>query len=502
MNDRNKRDSIASFATQNGIKLPASFRDGDGTYRGSEEAKKLANRIFDQMDVVVECYFATGEKGTAQKNLSELADMICELDKNAQTKRFAVQGDFEKLSAKIVAPDQSKNDKATIIAYVKQTLEHLPFYVEQGKSGMTPAIGERLEKMLNNTLHRIETEVVDGYSDKANIAATYIANQIVTIRNDLSTGMISTLYVNKYEAELNKRLDEWAALKNAPTPKELAQDQYKIVFDPDDLYSALVEVPEIKVLAEAFFDEIEKMDPTKKYNELKASFNDLKAQYNAKEKEIGEVLDAADNGRISEAEANRRITDIENEKKEINKKGAVLNGRIKSLEVDVEANAPIAASMSMIKDKYELLADGNQYSIFVPIFRPSEFDYNGIIRMMKTNPSPETMLDVQVTISTFAKNLDAREAAAREKAEFFKKNVEERMAKVKNASPIPGIKIQEDFDFGKQNENANENEELSPLEKARRARAQKNGTGVTENQNKNNANQEQERSFSGFGFDN
>ena len=39
MNDRTKRESIVNFALKNGIKLPADFRGGDGTYKNSEAAK-------------------------------------------------------------------------------------------------------------------------------------------------------------------------------------------------------------------------------------------------------------------------------------------------------------------------------------------------------------------------------------------------------------------------------------------------------------------------------
>ena len=45
MNDRTKRESIVNFALKNGIKLPADFRAGDGTYKNSEAAKELAGSL-------------------------------------------------------------------------------------------------------------------------------------------------------------------------------------------------------------------------------------------------------------------------------------------------------------------------------------------------------------------------------------------------------------------------------------------------------------------------
>lgn len=419
MNDRTKRESIVNFALKNGIKLPTDFRAGDGTYKNSEAAKELAGRIFATMDAAVEAYFATGDKGTAQKNLSALADMICQLDKNAQTKRFAVQGELDQLSAKMKRADASLSDKKTVLEFTAQTLELLDYYSKIGERGMNPTNSARLAAMLNNVIDTIENSVCDGYSNKANYSAIGVANVLINIRNDVSTGIVSSITLGEMEKELAKELALWCDLQNAPAAKDICPENYKVKLNHKDMFAALTQVPEIKEMADETFTAYVKADARNRSKEIAANMDLLHSKYVAYENEINSVMDLADNGRISDAEADAKIVELERKQAELQEQYNKLNSKKELMKPEVEANEKFYGCMDMIKSKYDFYCENAQYPIFVQLFSPSEFDYSGVIRMMTTNPSEDTMRKVKETVYTFAANLAKREAAIKQQNAMF-----------------------------------------------------------------------------------
>ena len=419
MNDRTKRESIVNFALKNGIKLPADFRAGDGTYKNSEAAKELAGRIFATMDAAVEAYFATGDKGTAQKNLSALADMICQLDKNAQTKRFAVQGELDQLSAKMKRADASLSDKKTVLEFTAQTLELLDYYSKIGERGMNPTNSERVRAILNNVIDTLENKVCDGYSNKANYNAIGVANVLIDIRNDVSTGIVSSITLSEMERTLEKELALWCDLQNAPTAKELCPENYKVKLNHKDMFAALTQVPEIKEMAEETFKAFVKADARTRCSEISAKMDQLANQNEAYKNELKSIALLYKNGRIGKPEAEAKIVEIQGNQAKLNEDYNKLNSRLALMKPEVEANEKFYGCMDMIRSKYDFYCENAQYPIFVQLFAPSEFDYSGVIRMMTTNPSEQTMRKVKETVYTFAANLAKREAAIKEQNEMF-----------------------------------------------------------------------------------
>ena len=419
MNDRQKRESLVAFANQNGLKLHKDFRDGDGTFRGSDAVKGLAKEIYGAMDNVIEAFMASGDKGTAQKNLAELSEYICMLDKDGQRNRFQIQGKFEQMSAKIKTPDPAKNDKNAICSFIRQTINHMPYYIQRAENGMTPELGGRIVKALEDSLNVIETQVVDGYSLKANNAAIGVANTLINIRNDVSTGMTSTFNVADFEQEMKELMQEWTAIKSAPSPKEIAPDDYKVRLNHNDTFSALCKIPEIKNLAQTFFGILDRNDPSHRYNEITSKIQDIINQNNNLNADNANQVSLLDNGRITKEQALANIKANKAKQEMLTKEYNKYLGQQNNLKAEMEANEKFRGSMDVIKDKYEYYAEGTQYPIFAQLFSPTEFDYNGLVRMMSTNPTPATMMKVRETIHAFASNLAQREEAIAEQNKMF-----------------------------------------------------------------------------------
>ena len=408
MNDRTKRESIVNFALKNGIKLPADFRAGDGTYKNSEAAKELAGRIFATMDAAVEAYFATGDKGTAQKNLSALADMICQLDKNAQTKRFAVQGELDQLSAKMKRADASLSDKKTVLEFTAQTLELLDYYSKIGERGMNPTNSERVRAILNNVIDTLENKVCDGYSNKANYNAIGVANVLIDIRNDVSTGIVSSITLGEMERTLEKELALWCDLQNAPTAKELCPENYKVKLNHKDMFAALTQVPEIKEMAEETFKAFVKADARTRCSEISAKMDQLANQNEAYKNELKSIVLLYNNGRIGKPEAEAKIVEIQGNQAKLNEDYNKLNRRLALMKPEVEENEKLYSSMDLIKRTYDFYCNDGQYVTLASVFCPSELDYDSVTRAFTTNCRGANMHEATKIICNFADKLKKR----------------------------------------------------------------------------------------------